>query len=189
MYLSSLPFALISAQCVLLFLSAQVETLTEAQQAIVDLAFGQLAAGNGCYGQVEKVHNFKQQASCSLDHFQRNFADFPDHPLRNRPARLVPLDRPRKKDLLLVRITVCIESFLPTGWRTFIWRKNPPKCCTILVRIAGCWSSANILLTSSNPKSNLLTLPHLYKPLSEQAKGWIHFCMKRLRTLKSFQIF
>jgi len=39
----------------------EVETLTEAQQAIVDLAFGQLAAGNGCYGQVEKVHNFKQQ--------------------------------------------------------------------------------------------------------------------------------
>jgi hypothetical protein len=69
-YLSSLSFALISAQCVLLFLSAQVETLTEAQQAIVDLAFGQLAAGNGCYGQVEKVHNFKQQASGSLDHFR-----------------------------------------------------------------------------------------------------------------------
>jgi hypothetical protein len=28
-----------------------------------------------------------------------------------------------------------------------------------------------------------------YKPWSEQAGGWIHFCMKRLRTLKSFQIF
>jgi hypothetical protein len=26
-------------------------------------------------------------------------------------------------------------------------------------------------------------------PGSEQAGGWIHFCMKRLRTLKSFQIF
>jgi hypothetical protein len=26
-------------------------------------------------------------------------------------------------------------------------------------------------------------------PRSEQAGGWIHFCMKQLRTLKSFQIF
>ncbi len=29
----------------------------------------------------------------------------------------------------------------------------------------------------------------LFKPWSEQARGWIHFCMKQLRTLKSFQIF
>jgi hypothetical protein len=29
----------------------------------------------------------------------------------------------------------------------------------------------------------------LYKPGSEQAGCWIHFCMKVLRTLKSFQIF
>ncbi len=34
--------------------------------------------------------------------------------------------------------TVCIESFLPIGWRPFIWWKNPLKCCTILVWIAGC---------------------------------------------------
>jgi hypothetical protein len=40
-------------------------------------------------------------------------------------------------NLLLVRITVCIESF-PIGWRTFIWWKSPPKFCTILVWIAGC---------------------------------------------------
>ncbi len=31
-------------------------------------------------------------------------------------------------NLLLVRITVCIESCLPIGWRTFILWKNPPKC-------------------------------------------------------------
>jgi hypothetical protein len=29
----------------------------------------------------------------------------------------------------------------------------------------------------------------LYKPGSQQAGGWIHFCMKRLITLTSFQIF
>jgi hypothetical protein len=28
-----------------------------------------------------------------------------------------------------------------------------------------------------------------YKPRSKQAGGWIHFCMKQLRNLKSFQIF
>jgi hypothetical protein len=29
----------------------------------------------------------------------------------------------------------------------------------------------------------------LYKPCSEQAGGWIHCCVKRLITLKSFKIF
>ncbi len=38
-----------------------------------------------------------------------------------------------ESNLLLVRITVCKESFLPIGWHTFIWWKNPPKGCTILV--------------------------------------------------------
>jgi hypothetical protein len=32
-----------------------------------------------------------------------------------------------ESNLLLVRITVCKESFLPIGWHTFIWWKNPPK--------------------------------------------------------------
>ncbi len=53
-------------------------------------------------------------------------------------------------NLLLVRITVCIESSLPIGWRTFIWWKNPPKCRSFLVWIAECWTS---LLTSRNPKN------------------------------------
>ncbi len=43
---------------------------------------------------------------------------------------------------------------LPFGWRTFICRKNPPKDCRILVWIAGCWNSSNILLPSRNSKSN-----------------------------------
>ncbi len=30
-----------------------------------------------------------------------------------------------RSNLLLIRITVCLESFLPIGWYTFIWWKNP----------------------------------------------------------------
>ncbi len=56
-----------------------------------------------------------------------------------------------ESNLLLVRIMVCIESFLPIGWRTFIWWKNPPKFWFGLrdVRV-----SSNILLASHNPKIN-----------------------------------
>jgi hypothetical protein len=36
----------------------------------------------------------------------------------------------------------------------FYLMKNPPKWCTILVWIAGCWNSLNIVLTSRNPKNN-----------------------------------
>ncbi len=48
-------------------------------------------------------------------------------------------------NLLLVRITVCIESRLPIGW------KNPPKRSSSLVWIADLWNS---LLTSRNQKNN-----------------------------------
>ncbi len=104
-----------------------------------------------------------------------------------------------ESNLLLVRITVCIESCLPIGWHTFIWWKNLPKCCSVLVWIAGCWNS---ILTSSNPKNNWC-LSSIFgawfggkdrglstcKPWSKQAGDWIHFCIKRLRTLNSYQIF
>ena len=52
----------------------------------------------------------------------------------------------KKSNLLLIRITVCIKYF--------IWWKSPQKCCSILVWIADCWFSSNILLTSRNPKNN-----------------------------------
>ncbi len=46
--------------------------------------------------------------------------------------------------------TSCLYSLyrilLPIGCHTFICRKNLPKVCSILVRIAGCWFSSNILL-------------------------------------------
>jgi hypothetical protein len=93
----------------------------------------------------------------------------------------------------------CIESCLPIGWRTFIWRKSPPKCCSILVWIARCWNS---LLTSRNPK-NIWCLFRIFvarfgekdhclstcKPWSKQVGGWTHFCTKQLRTLNSYKIF
>ncbi len=81
----------------------------------------------------------------------------------------------------------------------FYLMKNPAKCCSILVWIARCW---NYLLTSQNPKNNWC-LSHIFgaqfsgkdrglstcKPRSKQAGGWIHSCMKQLRTLNYYQIF
>ncbi len=49
------------------------------------------------------------------------------------------------------------------GWRTLIRWKNPPKCCTILVWIAGCWNSSNILLTSRNLKKNNCWLSRIFE--------------------------
>ncbi len=59
-----------------------------------------------------------------------------------------------ESNLLLVGMTVCLESFLPFGCRTFICWKNLPKCSSFLVWIADCWFSSNILHTSRNPKNN-----------------------------------
>ncbi len=67
-----------------------------------------------------------------------------------------------------------------------------------MVWIARCWNS---LLPSPNPKNNLC-LSRIFgarfggkdrglvtcKPWSKQEGGWIHFCMKQLRTLNSYQI-
>ena len=81
----------------------------------------------------------------------------------------------------------------------FIWWKNPLKCCSILVWIAGCWNS---LLTSRIPKNNWCLCRifrarfgvkdcclSTWKVWSKQVGGWFHFCMKWLRTLNSYQIF
>ncbi len=102
-----------------------------------------------------------------------------------------------ESNLLLVRIPVCIESCLPIGWRTFIWWKIPPKCCSILV-----WKGdVGILYSWAVIQRQLMSLSYFWstvrwedrslstcKPWSKQAGGWIHFCMKRLRTLNSYQI-
>ncbi len=61
-------------------------------------------------------------------------------------------------NLLLVRITVCIESCLPIGWHIFIWWKNPPKSYSILVWIAEWWNS----LPSSRNPNNIWYLFHIF---------------------------
>ncbi len=90
-----------------------------------------------------------------------------------------------ESNLLLVRFTVCIESCLPIGWRTFIWWKNPPKFSSILIWIAEWW---NFLPASRNPKNNWC-LSRIYgvrfgkkdrslstcKPWTEQAGGLMAF--------------
>jgi hypothetical protein len=104
--------------------------------------------------------------------------------------------------LLILRQTACIESILPIRWHTFIWWNNPPKCCAILVWIAGCWNSSNILLTSHNPKNNCWLSPTFgdqfggkdcglcpYSPSAKEVGGLGFFCMKQLRTLNFYQIF
>ncbi len=75
-----------------------------------------------------------------------------------------------ESNFLLVRITVCIESCLPIGWSTYIWRKNPPNCCSSLVWIAGCWNS---LLTSRNPKK-LMSLPHFWSTVRRKRSRFEH---------------
>ncbi len=78
------------------------------------------------------------------------------------------------------------------------WLANPPKCCSILVWIAGCWNS---LLMSRNPKNNWCLSLHFWSTVrqfehmqtviqtSRRLDWWIHLCMKRLRTLNSHKIF
>ncbi len=67
--------------------------------------------------------------------------------------------------------------------------KIPPKCCTIMDWSAGCWNS---LLTSGNPKNNwCLSRIFWSRVRREQSRfeGMQTVCMKRIRTLNSYQIF
>ncbi len=57
-------------------------------------------------------------------------------------------------NLLILRQTACIESFLPIGWRTFIWWKNPPKVMHYFGFDCGMLEFFKILLTSCYPKNN-----------------------------------
>ncbi len=68
-----------------------------------------------------------------------------------------------------------------SGWRTFIWWKNPPICSSILVRVAEWWTFSP---ASRNPKNNWCLSRFYrirfgekdrrlstYKPWTEQAGG------------------
>ncbi len=96
--------------------------------------------------------------------------------------------------LLLVWITICMG----TNRNLF--------CPTVLQKCGrdNNWSLARKwrIPTSRNPNQNSavqsfggffhqikVRQPRGYKPWSDQAVGWIHICMKWLRTLKSFQKF
>ncbi len=109
------------------------------------------------------------------------------------------LSRKNESNLVLVRITVCIESCPSIVWHTFIWWKNPPKSSSIFVWIAEWWNS---LPSSRNPKTIDISPAFMEYGLAKKIavwahanlgpnkqEGWIQFCMKRLRTLKSFKIF
>ncbi len=101
-----------------------------------------------------------------------------------------------ESNLLLVRFTVCIESCLPIGWRTFIWWKNPPKCSSIVVWVAEWW---NFLHASRNPKNINWCLSRIYgvrfgekdhglstcKPWTEQAGGLEAFLH---RAVQNFEV-
>ncbi len=105
----------------------------------------------------------------------------------------------KESNLLLVRITVCIESCLPISWHTFIWWKNPPKNYSILVWIAEWWNS----LPSSRTQRTIDISPAFLEHgsvkkitvwahanrIPNKQEDWRPFCMKRLRTWKLFQIF
>ncbi len=63
-------------------------------------------------------------------------------------------------NFLLFRHRVRKESFRSIGLRNFIWWKNQPKCCTILVWIAGCTYSTH----GPSSKEQLLTLFYFLEP-------------------------
>jgi hypothetical protein len=119
-----------------------------------------------------------------------------------------------ESNLLLVRNMVCISAsrnlisfadFVVFLNDVFLFglqntvSKSWSKLCgqgTVVIWIADCWYSSNILFTSHNPKNNCWHSQNfgarfggedrglcLYNPFAER-----HLCKKRLRTLKSFQI-
>jgi hypothetical protein len=63
-----------------------------------------------------------------------------------------------ESNLLLVRFTVCIESWLPIGWRTFIWWK-PAK--VQLYFSSGC-GMLEFFTYKPQSKEQLMPLPHLW---------------------------
>ncbi len=93
-----------------------------------------------------------------------------------------------------------LHRFLSSYWLAhLLFDEKTAKLLLISVWSAECLNS---LLMSRNPKKNRC-LSRIFgawfggkyrglstcKPWSKQAGGWIHFCIKRLRTLNSYQIF
>jgi hypothetical protein len=106
----------------------------------------------------------------------------------------------KKFNLLLIRITDCIESCLSILAGALLFDEKIRQSAALFLVWIARW--LNSLLTSLNPKKNWC-LSRIFetrfpgkdhglstcKPWSERAGGWIHFCTKQLRTLNSYQIF
>ncbi len=105
---------------------------------------------------------------------------------------------------LILRQTAIIESFLPIDWRTFIWWKNQPKCCTIWF---GMWDARILQIFYSRAvvhrtivdspafldtslAEKIAVCVHLTRLVCRRSIGGFEvFLNKRLRTLNFFQIF
>jgi hypothetical protein len=93
----------------------------------------------------------------------------------------------------------CIESCLPIGWRTVIWWKihqsgglfwfGLRNDVIIYLRAAIQRTiDASPALMEYGLTKNIAAWTHANRDLNKQ-EDWIQFCMKRLKTLKSFKIF
>ncbi len=74
-----------------------------------------------------------------------------------------------ESNLLLVRIIVCIESYLHIGWLAhFHLMKNPPKCSSFLVWIA------EFFTCEPQPKEQLISLPHFWRMVWQKRLQFEH---------------
>ncbi len=99
-----------------------------------------------------------------------------------------------ESNLLLVRFTVCIESCLPIGWRTFIWWSaalfwlglRNDKVFHSQAAIQRTIDASPAFMEYGLAKKNAAWAHANRKPNKQEDR--IQFCMKRLRTLKSYKI-
>jgi hypothetical protein len=118
------------------------------------------------------------------------------------------LKRLQSSELLHTKInpTSCLSGsrfacrILSSYWLAhfYLMKKSAKLLCSILVWIAGCWNLHSKAVVQRTIDVSPALLEHgstkkiavsTCKPWSKQVGGWITFCMKRLRTFKSYQIF
>ncbi len=87
-----------------------------------------------------------------------------------------------------------IKSCLPIGWRTFIWWKIRQSAAFFWFWLR----ESRAVIQRTIDVSPVFLRARIggkdcglsaCKPWSKQVGGWINFCMKRLKTLNSYQIF
>ncbi len=110
---------------------------------------------------------------------------------------LTPLHAKKPLILLLVQITVCMCSNRDHFSRTVLQKYGRDINCSL---DCGLWIKR--IPSFRNPNQNRAELWRIFSSnksapanrkkgfyANQQAGGWIQFCMKQLRTLKSFKIF